>query len=230
VNYWLPLALGLTGSLHCVGMCGPLIWSTDFGSSARKQLFGQWVYHMSRVAMYAGLGLVFGLIGQTLVVAGLQKVLSIAGGFLLVSFALFGGLIETWLSKRTSGLVHRLVESGYRYIRGAHDIFRWFILGLLNGIVPCGLVYAALAGAIATGSAVQGALFMVLFGLGTWPLLFAAGFSGQGLKKMLRGRVGLVRQAVLLISGLLLIQRGFNLDLTLFESAVVPAQVDCHPQ
>ncbi|HMX39171.1 MAG TPA: sulfite exporter TauE/SafE family protein, partial [Saprospiraceae bacterium] len=103
-----------------------------------------------------------------------------------------------------------------------------FALGVLNGLLPCGMVYAALAGAISTTEAAGGALFMAVFGVGTLPLLLMLSVLGQGAGTWVRQRVRFLQPVLLAVAGLLLLQRGLHLDLSLFDSAVPKAGTDCH--
>ena len=103
-----------------------------------------------------------------------------------------------------------------------------FGIGMLNGLLPCGLVYAAVAGAISTTSAWEGSAFMALFGLGTLPLLVILMSTGQQFQPLWRKRFRFVQLILLVVVGTLLLSRGLHLDLSLFESAVPPATTECH--
>lgn len=225
------LLLGLAASLHCVGMCGPLMLALH-GAPQRS---GQqaWIpaaqYQAGRIITYAAIGLFFGLAGKGLALAGLQQILSVAAGVLMVAFALMAWQVERlvnripFVQQFALGLQQRMGNVLHRHPQGAS-----FMFGLLNGLIPCGMVYAALAGAIATTSALDGALFMASFGVGTAPLMMAAAVLGHSFSGSLRARFKILQPVLLLVSGLLLIQRGLHLDLSLFESAVPPAGLDCH--
>lgn len=224
------LLLGLAGSLHCVGMCGPLLLALPLDAAGRTHVLRRMgVYHSGRILMYALLGLLFGLLGKGLAIAGLQKVLAIGAGVFLIGMAFMAwrfeqlvtvlpgfGSATRWVKTRMGGLLRQPGGGGT------------FALGLFNGLLPCGMVYAALAGALSTTEPAGGALFMAIFGLGTLPLLLMVSVLGQRLSSSLRQRVRLLQPILLTVAALLLLQRGLHLDLSLFDSAVPKAGADCH--
>jgi uncharacterized protein len=227
---WAAFILGLSGSIHCVGMCGPLLLSLPFARDTQLRMMADLVvYHSGRILTYTALGLILGLAGQGLAIAGGQKALSIVVGCLMIGMAIGSWQLEYWMSKVpgfatfTNTLKMAIGRGLSQRMAGS-----LFMLGMLNGLLPCGIVYMALAGAISTANAPTGAAFMLLFGLGTLPLLFMVVWAGRSAKTMLRGRMRLIQHILLALAGILLIQRGLNLDLSLFESTVPPAQVDCH--
>jgi sulfite exporter TauE/SafE len=229
--YTAALLLGLAGSLHCVGMCGPLMLALHGPPDTSGQ--SSWVsvaqYQTGRILTYAGLGLFFGLAGKGLALAGMQQILSVSAGILMIAFALMAWRIER-IMNRIPTVQHLVHQLQYR-MSSLLQIHPWgasFSFGLLNGLIPCGMVYAALAGAIATADIWEGAGFMVFFGLGTAPLMMATGILGHSFSGAVRRRFKVLQPILLLVSGFLLIQRGLHLDLSLFESAVPPAGVDCH--
>lgn len=224
------LMLGLAGSLHCVGMCGPIALAMAPDARARRAMALQALtYNAGRVLTYALLGGLFGLFGKGLAVAGMQQILSVVAGFLMLGMAVFVFNFEDRFLKinvfyRFANAVKlrlgRLLRSG---ATGSS-----FGIGLLNGFLPCGMVYAAIAGAVTTASAGEGALFMVMFGVGTVPLMLGVSLAGTTLKQRTRRQLRQVRPALLVLAGAVLIYRGLNLDLSLFDSAVPPADYDCH--
>ncbi|MBL7804500.1 MAG: sulfite exporter TauE/SafE family protein [Saprospiraceae bacterium] len=222
--------LGLAGSLHCVGMCGPIVLALPLPAAARRQVAVQAsAYHAGRILTYSALGLGFGLLGKGLVLAGMQQIASIVAGALMLFAAVFMTRWERlltggkWFSSFTIPLQNKLGRLLRHRPSGAS-----FAVGLLNGLLPCGMVYLALAGAITSSDAWHGALFMAMFGLGTAPLMIGASVAGQTLKADFRRRFRLVQPFLLAIAGILLLVRGLQLDLSLFESAVPPANLDCH--
>lgn len=199
---------GLAGSLHCLGMCGPIFAATSsFYQSPREYLKPLMIHHAGKILSYAGIGLLMGLIGQGVSLLWFQNQVMIVCGILLMIMA-FGGMVQ-WkfaggLNKRISNLMGKLLG---RKGKGS------FVLGIVNGLIPCGLVYAAAISAAATQSLTRGALFMVFFGLGTVPALSAVGFS-RWLFKMRRIR-GLViwKQIPVLILGVWLFLKGLGLGI-----------------
>lgn len=227
---WTALALGLAGSLHCLGMCGPLMLAFPLPMHDRLRATGQaLLYQSGRVSTYAVLGALFGFMGKGIALAGLQQGLSVGAGVAMIAAALFAwhweravlrlpGLspLTTWARRKMAHLLNH------------HPHRSAFSLGALNGLVPCGLVYAAVAGAISTTRGLDGALFMLLFGLGTVPLLMALLLGGHRVAALLRGRFRWLQPAILILAGALLLYRGLQLDLSLFQGAVPPADADCH--
>lgn len=224
------LLLGLAGSLHCAGMCGPLVLSLPTASKGRfAHVFSLLLYHAGRSGTYAALGAGFGLLGKGVALAGLQQGLSVVAGIIMVFMA-----VSAWRFERLAALAPgfgaftAMVSARMGRLLRAEGPGAWLGLGALNGLLPCGMVYAALAGAIGQADWHRGALFMLLFGLGTAPLLIGVSLARQRLSPVFKARLRIVQPLLLILAGYLLIQRGLNLDLSLFESAVPPAQVECH--
>jgi len=227
---WPPLLLGFAGSLHCVGMCGPLLMALPLGPMGKWQVLRTMLlYHSGRILTYAALGLLFGLLGKGLAVAGLQKGLSIFAGVFMVGMAVFSGRFEQIVSTLPGfGAFTFWVKNNLGRLLRAHRAGSFFLVGLLNGLLPCGMVYAALAGAIATMDLGGGAVFMVIFGLGTWPLLLALSMVGGVLSGNMRRKIRVLQPILLGLVGILLIQRGLHIDISLFESAVPKVGLECH--
>ena len=221
---WTALMLGLAGSLHCVGMCGPLALALP--RPPGSLLAGRILYNVGRTITYAAMGAVFGLLGQTLLVAGWQRGLSIAAGVLILAY-----LLSTWLGRgrwSMESTALRLVAPVQRALGRLlkhTSLGGLFTIGLLNGLLPCGLVYVALAGAAATGTALNGALFMAIFGLGTIPMMLAIALVGPSLYGRFRGRFQRVVPLALGGMALLLILRGLELGIP-YVSPNLAAQVE----
>lgn len=207
--------LGLMGSLHCVGMCGPIAFMlpVDRHSKVKKtiQIF---IYHFGRLLAYGIIGLVFGLLGKGLYVFGLQQKLSIFIGVVMIVIVLIPSKI---LNKyNVSKPIYKLISKvksrlGKELKKRTPDTF--LTIGFLNGFLPCGLVYMALfGGAIAMGNAAQGSLYMILFGgAGTIPLMTVAVYFGGMLKGVARKKVQQLIPVFVVIIGVLFILRGLGL-------------------
>lgn len=218
---WTAFLLGLAGSLHCAGMCGPLVMALPGlglagagGHDATRPRRGGWlgraVYHAGRIGTYACLGVLFGFIGQSAVWAGFQRWISLAAGAaillgLLVSRRLPLGLPAVRLVSK--------LKPWFGPLLGRSSPGSLFCAGLLNGLLPCGLVYAACAGATAAGSVGEGVLFMAAFGLGTVPLMFSLGWLGARFQSALRFRLQRWVPASLVLVALLLVMRGLTLGI-----------------
>ena len=167
--YYAALILGLVSSLHCVGMCAPLTLALPFDKN--KVFFQTLSYHLGRSLMYATLGLLFGFLGRGLAVSGFQQILSVLFG---IVFLILGVL--SFFKKYTYHIAFfpkltAFVRQSYGRVMRWRGAFFW--LGILNGLLPCGVVYWAIAGSLLTFDAIGGAIYMFLFGIGTMPLLLA---------------------------------------------------------
>ncbi len=202
---------GLAGSLHCVGMCGPLVLllAQDQPSALQLQL-RQVLYYAGKTAAYAVLGGVAGALGAGLgaLFAGMQSVLSVALGLLLVAMGV--GLLRNARWLEGGGLLARLpgFRAALAFFVRRRSAASTLGLGFLNGFLPCGLVYAALAMAVATGSAAEGALTMAVFGLATIPALFAVAVSGYLLRPGRRAGLSRLAGVVAVGAGCLTVLRG----------------------
>jgi uncharacterized protein len=207
--------LGLTSSLHCVGMCGPIALAMPGrGRSLAQVLPGRLSYHLGRLTTYATLGALVGLFGEGFSLAGYQQGLSIALGVLLLLLALGTASVESqFLSiPAVSRLMGRLKRGMGRLLQrdSAPSLFN---LGILNGLLPCGFVYLGLAGALATGEFWQGTAYMALFGLGTWPAMLTLSLIGPFVSDRLRRAARPVMLGVTLAFATLLILRGLDLGI-----------------
>ncbi len=210
------LTLGLAGSLHCLGMCGPIALALPRPATGTRLGFwtGRLLYNLGRATTYAALGALFGGIGRSIYMAGWQQGLSIACGAAILLY-LAGRYLGMGRFHADAVLMKGIapVQRALARRLGGGSSRGLFGIGLLNGLLPCGLVYVALAGAAATGDARHGALYMALFGIGTAPLMFAAGIAGPALYARWRGRFQWVIPAGLAALAVLFILRGLNLGI-----------------
>jgi sulfite exporter TauE/SafE len=211
MNLWTAFLLGLVGSLHCVGMCGPLMLAVPAAGSSRRTFFaGTMAYHAGRLATYMVLGALFGLLGRSAAVAGFQRWTSIVLGALLL-----GGLLvsrRVALSAPVVRLVGRLKNAMSAVLRRRSRV-SLAMLGALNGLLPCGLVYVAAAGAASTADVLDGAAYLALFGLGTVPALFAVRYSARLVGPAFRLRLQRLIPASVLVLAVLLVVRGLGLGI-----------------
>ena len=225
MQFWTALVLGLAGSLHCAGMCGPLALALPaHGRGTASFIAGRAAYNLGRITTYCLLGMLFGSLGKTLFVAGVQRWLSIALGA-----ALLAGLFSSRraaMAKPVSALVTRL-RSGMSHFLRRRSLISLAGLGLLNGLLPCGLVYVAGAGATSTGSIVGGAFYMAFFGAGTLPMMLIISLSGKLVPPSLRLRLGRVVPVSILLLATLLIFRGLGVGIP-YISPNVAANSCCH--
>jgi sulfite exporter TauE/SafE len=209
------LIMGLLGSFHCVGMCGPiaLVLPVD-RSSSWKALVQTSAYHLGRIVTYALMGLFFGLLGKGLSLAGFQNKISILMGAIMILAVIFptNYLADFGFGKHLYGLVAKLKSTLGSYLQKKSSS-TLFIIGLLNGLLPCGLVYMALTGAVATGDAYTGAAFMALFGVGTSPLLTGLVLAGNFFSLEARNKINKIIPYFVVLVGIIFILRGLELGI-----------------
>jgi len=227
MELWTPLILGLVGGLHCAGMCGPLALALPGGDrSGWPFVLSRLAYNLGRVITYCGLGLVFGALGKTLWLAGVQRWASIALGVLLLSGLALSRKMA--LSRPVIALVQKLKQSMGRLLR-QRSLTAMAMLGLLNGLLPCGLVYVACAGAAATSDFVSGVAYMAAFGAGTVPVMFAISASGRLIPPTVRLRLSRAIPISVVLLATLLILRGMSLGIPYVSPDLTsPAGSCCH--
>lgn len=208
MTLWWTTALltGLAGSLHCVGMCGPLALALPVGRfPVGHRGLARAVYHAGRLSAYGLLGAVVGSVGQGLLLANLQRPLSVLAGILLLGWVLGAQLVPNrWLK---SVGVRQLTGSFTRLLRHP-TLWHMTGLGFLNGLLPCGSVYLALVGALALSSPADGAMYLLFFGLGTLPAMLSVSLVLHQLTPALRRRFSRSLPVMTVIIALLLIGRG----------------------
>lgn len=208
--------LGFVSSLHCVGMCGPIVLALPVPqASPVKRITALLINNSGRLLTYGILGIIFGIFGNGFYMAGVQQVFSIAIGTGIITFTLIPSQWKQKLGasipfvKKTGDLFR--AQFGF-YLRQEHYT-AYFIAGMLHGLLPCGLVYFALAGAILTGSAFAASLFMIFFGLGTVPALVSVRWMARVFPYSFRNRVYQFMPVILFLTGVLLLIRGLNLGI-----------------
>lgn len=217
--------LGFAGSLHCAGMCGPLVMALPaVGCTRLSQMTGRLVYNVGRVATYVLLGVLFGGLGELLGLMGFQRWLSMgAGAVILIA-------LVAWPFKSSSGAIARPVvrlKSALGQLIQRRSAGSHFLFGSVNGLLPCGLVYVACAGAAATGGVVSGGRYMLVFGLGTVPMMFGLGLAGRFLHRHIQGRVQHVIPVALAAMAVLLILRGMSLGIPFLSPVVNAGDPSC---
>jgi len=209
------LSLGFAGSFHCAGMCGPIALALPLNNSSwANKIKGALVYNFGRALTYLLMGAFFGLISAGFVLAGFQKWISIIMGGIMVLSVLFPSIYRNRFDfeKSTFSFIGKLKFKLGKLLK-TKSLPSLLFIGILNGLLPCGLVYIALAGAIATGNAFSGALFMFIFGIATLPMLFIISILGNTVSIQIRKRMTKIIPAIVLIVGILLIIRGLGLGI-----------------
>jgi len=208
------LGLGLLTGFHCIGMCGPIALVLPLNNKSwGTRVFSALVYNFGRTVTYTALGAIFGIIGAGFSFAGFQRWISIAMGVFMIASVLFPK-INHLLYKGTgnSKFMNSIKKQLSKYFQQA-SYKSLFITGLLNGLLPCGMVYMALAGAIAVGSVKYSMLYMVLFGLGTIPMMFLLSMLGNFASLKFKRIINKAIPIVVIVVGSLFILRGLNLGI-----------------
>lgn len=206
--------MGMLGSFHCVGMCGPLALSLPLKSnSAIDKFTGALLYNVGRIITYAAFGILFGAVGKSLSLFGFQQWLSIIIGIVILVFII---LPKRLLLFQQHNVLLRILEQIRLYLGNLFlqkNNTSLFSIGLLNGLLPCGLVYMAAAGSIATMDITRGVLFMVFFGLGTLPIMWSIAFFGNYIGVSIRIKIRKVYPYMMMLMACLLILRGLGLGI-----------------
>lgn len=211
--HYLAFFMGLLGSIHCAVMCGPLLLAVQAGQQISwKTTLNKLIYQLGRILTYGFLGLILGAIGNVAAIQGWQQGFSLVTGVILFGIGLF-----YIFGKSSSSLANIQTKAIQPF---AKFMSKWlyrpggsFVAGILNGVLPCGMVYMALASAVNADSLENSFLFMVLFGLGTLPLLLLFSFAGNFPKRVFKKGFSTVLPILFLLMGIWFILRGANLDI-----------------
>ena len=214
--------LGLLGSAHCIGMCGPLVLIIPEG---RSRLLSQLLYNLGRVTTYTMVGALFGLFGS-----GISELAAQAGkdplqlfgriqllfSFLAAAFLFWFGLIRLSICKEPQ-IMQKAMPSripGFQSIHSGvvadRSVAACYLFGVVLGFLPCGLSYSAFAMALAAGGPVQGGLSTLAFGLGTLPALFFLGTAAFGIVRKHQKLFDLLAGMVMIFLGISLLTKGIS--------------------
>jgi sulfite exporter TauE/SafE len=211
--HYLAFFMGLLGSIHCAVMCGPLLLAVQAGQQITwKTTINKLLYQSGRILTYGLLGLLLGLIGNVASIQGWQQGFSLVTGIILFGIGLFYMFGKS--SSKLASIQTKAIQPFARFMS------KWlyrpggsFVAGILNGILPCGMVYMALASAVNADSLSNSFVFMLLFGLGTLPFLLLFSFAGNFPKRIFKKGFTTVLPILFLVMGAWFILRGANLDI-----------------
>ena len=215
IDLYTALTIGLIGSFHCIGMCGPIAVALPVGNrSWSGKVIGVLLYNLGRAVTYGVLGAAFGLLGKGIEMAGFQQWASILIGVVMILSVLFPVFFKGNLNvdQLLTGYAARLIAK-FRVLFGRSSYKNLLVIGLLNGLLPCGLVYVAVAGAINTNDVINGILFMVIFGFGTIPVMMSVTLLGNIISQPLRKKMNKVIPVFIVVLGILFILRGLSLGI-----------------
>lgn len=207
--------MGLLGSIHCVGMCGPLVMALPLVDKQGFQKFlAIALYHIGKMGSYAMLGIIFGLLGSQFPMYLLQQNLSVVIGLIMLLYVLYV-FVFVLKSKHIVNLnfLYQPIVSLLTIMFKQKSTAIFLLIGFLNGLLPCGMVYLALTSALATQHVLQGGLLMLFFGLGTAPALLLVSFGGQLISLSARRKFQSWVPVFIVTMGLILILRGMNLGI-----------------
>jgi uncharacterized protein len=221
--------MGLLGSFHCVGMCGPLALSLPLSNNSSWSKFsGALLYNAGRIVTYSLFGLVFGAIGKSVALFGYQQWLSIILGVLIIVFIILPGRMVSIKNKNFVARFFEKIRSSLMQLFFKKSQSSLFAIGLLNGLLPCGLVYMAAAGAVATGDIPRSVLFMALFGLGTLPIMWSIAFFGNYVSVSIRQKIRKAYPYMMMLMACLLILRGMGLGIPYISPKVDTEKKEVH--
>lgn len=227
-------SLGAVSSLHCVGMCGPLALALPVHHLSRtRQLLSLFIYQFGRIITYAAFGLLFGIAGRRIYVAGFQQWFSIVMGatvlVLVILYHVYKNPLQPSFSRKVFSGVQSYMMKAFRSRKSA---FGFLALGMANGLLPCAMVYVAVAGALTTTQVSYSVMFMAMFGAGTLPAMMIIGYFGRMVSLPVRNMFRKSIPVFMTIMAIVLILRGMNLGIPFISPMLQgPAgeTVVCHP-
>lgn len=215
MELWTALTIGALGSLHCAGMCGPIALAVPvIGKGSSAAFFSRIIYNAGRISTYALMGAFFGSVGYGVAIWSTQQNLSIVLGALIVISVVVPYSLKRFFNFNfvISGFIGKL-KKNMGLLLGKKSVHTVFLIGFLNGFLPCGLVYLGIAGAVAAGNVADGALYMAAFGFGTLPMMLLVSYLGKLIGPSFRIFVRRSLPVVVVCLGVLFIMRGLNLGI-----------------
>ncbi len=221
MNLLAALTLGIIGSMHCVGMCGPLVLAIPTNATTRcKFIVERLIFNFGKAITYGILGAGLGLAGKSILMNFQQNLSIILGITILLTVAVPIGLKSKLEKFSPLKYLYNFVKSRFSILIRKRGMVAIFSLGMLNGLLPCGLVYTALIGATAVADVWQSAMFMVVFGLGTAPALIAVAIAGKLFALKYRSLISKAIPLTSIALAVILILRGMNLGIPLLSPKV----------
>lgn len=227
------LLIGFGGSVHCVGMCGPLALSLPFNMfSSNAKWLAVLLYNIGRVTSYTVIGFSVGLLGRSFNWFGITQILSIILGCAII-LSIFLPKLFKKVKIKFPDFISNIQVNMMRSLVTKQKIYYMYAAGIMNGLLPCGLVYMALTAALVSGSVSNSILFMVSFGVGTIPAMLLMVSAGQLMKPSFRIKFKKMVPVISLIIGVLLVLRGLNLNIPFISPYLSPnlsgdTTIDCY--
>lgn len=204
------LILGLLGSWHCIGMCGPIAMMVP-GAKGKNRIFSVLLYHSGKILAYVSIGSLIGVFTIMITSLRVQSIITIGAGVLMALLAFLPALLN-YIEKKGLSFFNPVIRVKNQLSKALkkEKITYGFYIGFLNGFIPCGMVYVAALGALAQPTAVEGALFMLFFGIGTMPFLSAIIFASSWFKNRFKRLAIPLRTVAFCSVGLFMIWKGIN--------------------
>lgn len=218
--------MGLAGSFHCIGMCGPLAFSLPVSHHNKiNRISAGLIYNAGRIFSYSLIGLLLGSFGDLVIAVKWQDKLSFILGAVILFYLIIPKRYFHLPTGKIFGSPFTMIQRQLGKLIKAKKLRSLFFIGLLNGFLPCGLVYLALTSAMVSADPLSGSMFMLFFGLGTFPLMFGTVLIGNYLSQSIRARMQHAVPIFLFFMAILLILRGMELGIPFIS----PGTDDGHP-
>jgi len=224
--------LGMLSSLHCIGMCGPISLALPIG---KLSFFGKsisiLIYNLGRIATYTSIGLLIAIFGKYLTPSFLQQDLSkFLGITVIIASILFIAKPKLLIQ---DNYFFRIVKRELTKLFQKRNLPIFFLIGLLNGLLPCAMVYMAIGTAMTFENKISTAIFMCVFGLGTLPAMLLIGFGGGVWLNKFKSRISKLVPFIAIAYGILLILRGMDLGIPYISPKLTNRNIEkinCSPQ
>ncbi|MBL4667861.1 MAG: sulfite exporter TauE/SafE family protein [Flavobacteriales bacterium] len=209
------ISLGLLSSFHCLGMCGPIAFALPVSQKNKaSKIVGISLYNVGRVITYSTLGLLVGFFGEGLRFMGVSQTISIVLGVLLILSVVFSKYVLKFSNH------NKYIYQFNAFVKAKLGVFlnkksntSLFLIGILNGLIPCGVVFIALQGSLIQTNLLNSWLFMLVFGLGTIPMMFSIAYLSNTFSPIAKIKINKLMPYLTVVIALLLIVRGLNLDI-----------------
>jgi len=215
MELWTALIIGFGGSFHCIGMCGPIALALPVSGAGKIQFIsGRILYNFGRIISYILMGALFGYLGGKVIMYGLQRILSISLGLIILLFLLIPPGKRMYLASFPAVKMRIIIlKDLMRKLFSVNSKLSLLFIGILNGFLPCGFVYVGLAQASMAGDYLNGSLVMLMFGLGTFPVMTAVSFLGKLISLNFRRKLTRTLPYMAGILAIIFILRGLNLGI-----------------
>ena len=209
------LIMGLVGNLHCLGMCGPIALAVPhFSENRAGVIVDDLLYNSGRIITYGILGLIVGFVGMPVAMSKYQGVISIIVGVLLLIYLFIpANLKSKFTSVGMSRKISNAFKNKFRHLLNVNSRSSLFVLGLMNGLLPCGLVYVALFASVASFNPIKSMIFMLIFGVGTTPIMFSVFYLKKIINLKFRSKLRRIVPIGIGLVAILLIMRGMELGI-----------------